>query len=396
MAEVFCRYFTGYKPCGYSDTCDSTCVSRSIPEHRILIVHLGALGAVLRSTTLLKAIHEKYKGAHITWITDAPAHHLLANNPLLDRILISDLNGILTLSALEFDVAFVVDKSLKAVGLLKQTKTKKIYGFRAESVTGSIVPATEAAYPLWELGLSNDKKFFVNKKSEVQLMLEALELTGDKPEYILQLTKYEIAKSNERRRLWSPRGKMIVGLNTGCSPVISYKKLTVEMHRQLITNLKKSDYEVVLLGGPEDTERNEKIADGLDVYSSPTEHGIRDGLVSMNACDIVVTGDSLGMHMAISLKKWVVAWFGPTCAHEIELYSRGVVVLTKASCSPCWKRTCHNTPMCYDLVDINELINGIQKGYQWLTSSSIPHLSVTSSLAFPSSEPSNRDSLIDR
>jgi heptosyltransferase-2 len=395
MAEVLCRHFTGYKPCGLSEVCDSTCSQRSIPEHRILIVHLGALGAVLRSTSLLRSIHEKYHGSHITWITDAPAHHLLANNPLIDRILTSDLNGLLTLSALEFDVAFVIDKSLKAVGILKHTKIKKTFGFRAESVTGAIVPATEAAFPLWELGLSNHKKFFVNKKSEVQLVLEALELSGTQTEYVLQMTENELKKSLERRRLWSPQGKMLVGLNTGCSPVIPYKKLSVDMHRKLIVYLKQNNFEVVLLGGPEDTDRNEQIAHDLEVFSSPTEQGIRDGLVSMQACDIVVTGDSLGMHMAISLKKWVVAWFGPTCAHEIELYNRGVHVLTKAACSPCWKRTCHNSHMCYDQVDINELINGIHKGYQWLTSSSTPHLLATSSSVFHSSERSNRDTQID-
>ena len=49
----------------------------------------------------------------------------------------------------------------------------------------------------------------------------------------------------------------------------------------------------------------------------------------MNACDIVVSGDSLGMHMAIGLKKWVVAWFGPTCHQEIDLYDRGAKFLLR-------------------------------------------------------------------
>jgi heptosyltransferase-2 len=85
-------------------------------------------------------------------------------------------------------------------------------------------------------------------------------------------------------------------------------------------------------------------------------------MISMDACDVVVSGDSLGMHMAIALKKWTVAWFGPTCAHEIDLYDRGVHVLTAAPCSPCWKRSCNRTPMCYDRVSTTDIIQGVRAG----------------------------------
>ena len=75
-------------------------------------------------------------------------------------------------------------------------------------------------------------------------------------------------------------------------------------------------------------------------------------MMSVAACDMVISGDSLGLHMGIAMKKWCVAWFGPTCDQEIELYDRGVKVLANAPCSPCWKRVCDRKPMCYDLVDL--------------------------------------------
>jgi heptosyltransferase II len=119
-------------------------------------------------------------------------------------------------------------------------------------------------------------------------------------------------------------------------------------------------YRVVLLGGREDTVRNQRIAYGLDVVQTTTDRGLHDGIVSVAACDRVVSGDSLGMHLAIGLGIWTVAWFGPTCAHEIDLYDRGVLVQTQASCSPCWKRSCDRSPMCYDLVSVDDLINGLE------------------------------------
>ena len=55
---------------------------------------------------------------------------------------------------------------------------------------------------------------------------------------------------------------------------------------------------------------------------------------------VVVTSDTLGMHLAIALKKKIVALFGPTCPQEIDLYDRGVKLFTSAPCAPCYKQTC--------------------------------------------------------
>jgi heptosyltransferase-2 len=44
------------------------------------------------------------------------------------------------------------------------------------------------------------------------------------------------------------------------------------------------------------------------------------------SCDVIVTPDTLGLHLALALKKKVVALFGPTPAHEIPLYEQGVAL----------------------------------------------------------------------
>lgn len=390
MAETRCRHFNGYKPCGKSRSCDSNCSFRELVQQRILVVHLEAMGAVLRATCLLPAIKRKFPYSHITWVTKQPSDQFFIHNPLVDRVIPLSQEGMLQLGALKFDVGFCIDKSLTAAGIIASTQVEQVYGFGVNE-QGAIIPLSDAAYELWSLGLDNDLKFFGNQKPETQLMAEALELEMfERDGYQIFLTDEELRLTNDRRSLWSlhnqslskrslshqPPSKqsfskpIIVGINTGCSPTIPYKKLTVQGHRQLIRQLQKlGEIQIVLLGGPEDSQRNADIAAGLRVIQSETKAGLRDGLVSVQACDIIISGDSLGMHMAIALKKWVVAWFGPTCAHEIDLYDRGVKVLSKAKCQPCWRRTCHNTPMCYDLVDNQEILHGVQKGLEWLTSS---------------------------
>ncbi len=368
MVQTQCRFFNGYKPCGKFDRCDVHCPKKEIISKSVLVIHLGALGAVVRSTSLLKLIHQKYPGAMLTWVTDRPADQLLRGHPRVDRVLTTSSEDLLQLSALEFDAALVIDKSLKACGVLAQTKVREIFGFHTEPRTGAIVPATSSAVELWSLGLSNQKKFFENQKSEVQLMCEALELpvgplTSD---YDLPMFENEVRLSEKRKREWTLRSDQpVIGLNTGCSSVLPAKKLSVSFQRQILQKLLSLGYEnLVLLGGPEDTGRNFEIAEGLAVFQSPTDRGLRDGLASVAACDLVVTGDSLGMHLAISQKKFVVAWFGPSCAQEIELYGRGLKILTQAPCAPCWKRTCEQSQMCYDQVSLDEILQALFQGQE--------------------------------
>lgn len=372
MAATLCRHFNGYKPCGKVDSlkssCSVSCASFEPTGSRILLIHLGALGAVVRSTALLPAIARKYPGAHITWVTERPGDDLLREHPLIDRVIIANTDGALELSALEFDVALVVDKSLKASGLLRQTRVRDVYGYVANIRTGGIEPATEVARESWLLGLSNYEKFFVNRKPETQLVHEALELGAYRRDpYALFLNAKEQLEMTKRQANWSDRGRRpVIGINTGCAATIAYKKLSIAGHVELLARIKNEipASTIVLIGGREDTTRNQTIAaqargNGFSVVESSTDQGLRDGMISVAACDIVVTGDSLGMHMALGFSKPVVAWFGPTCAQEIDLYG-GVAILTEAPCAPCWRRSCENPTMCYDQVDFAKMAEAVQ------------------------------------
>lgn len=364
MYQTNCRFFSGYKPCGFSEDCNENCLKKDIIVSRILIIHLGAMGAVLRSTALLPAIHKKHPRAHVTWVTASPMNQLLKSDPLIDRVLTLNSSDMLTLSALEFDFAYVIDKSLEASGVLRHTKADIVNGFISDIKTGTILPANPEALELWELGLSNQKKFYENKKTENKLMHEALNLGQYKRDsYRLIFSDNEATEIQRRSKLWRLNpNQFIIGFNTGCGPLMPAKKWSIDFHRALIKELLIRGYKnIVLLGGPDDDARNKAIAKNLPVILSSTQDGVRDGAISVAACDIVVTGDSFGMHLAIAAKKQVVAWFGPSCSHEIDLYDRGIMLNAKVNCSPCWKRSCNKENMCYDSVSELDVVNAIAK-----------------------------------
>ena len=136
--------------------------------------------------------------------------------------------------------------------------------------------------------------------------------------------------------------------------------MTIDQHVYLIKKLLESaNVKVILLGGPEDTNRNEEIYSHFKdkIINTPTNLGVRKGACFEQLADVIITGDSFGMHLAIALKKYVIAWFGVSCWTEIDLYERGVKLFQdNLFCSPCWKKVCPYNLECIQMIDLDRIV----------------------------------------
>lgn len=368
MYNTDCFFFTGYKPCQFKRPCPN-CPHYKPVGTRIVIVSLDAMGAVLRSTCLLEPILRKHPDAHITWITLPGCRALLTHNPHIHRLLVVEAATLASITYLQFDILYAVDKSIEAGALAEQIQAKEKWGFGL-APTGVIRPFTPEATYGYQLGLDDQLKFYQNNQTETQILTEAMGLKWERDPYILTLLPEEKLEVQKRRSEMaaalptSPTG--FLGYNTGCSLLFSYKRFTVERAVAMIASWREQfpTYAVLLLGGREDTERQRlmKAAFPNDPYviDTPTEQGLRSGILWMETSDVVFSGCSLGMHIAIGLQKQVVAWFGVSCIQEIDLYERGVKIQSPVPCSPCWKKTCSNEPKCYDVVPLQEITTAIQ------------------------------------
>jgi len=363
-----CKNFTGYKPCFPGEKCLEKCADPRPYGTKILIVNLEAMGNVLVSTTLLPAIKRKYPASTISWITLGNAARLLENNPYIDNVYIWGPESWLRLVALKFDVVMNIDKSVSSCAFTMAVRSGKKLGYGLNG-NGQIIPLnTEARYN-YTLGLDDHLKFRINRKTTSQLLTEAMGLQYKRDEYVLRLTQEEEQFCMKARReygLPASRSRaggvspLIVGFNTGCSPLYPNKKMTVEQHLVLVEQLSgREGVRLLLLGGPEDTERNSEIARhaGDKLIGTPTTGGVRRGICYVNLCDVVITGDSFGMHAAIAMKKHVIAWFGLSCPQEIDLFSRGVKLVPEGlECSPCWKRECPFNLECIQMIDLERIV----------------------------------------
>jgi len=377
-----CRFFSGFSPCQHRRACTG-CPHYAPVTTRVLLIQLDAMGDVLRMTSLLPAIRRAFPDAHITWLTRRECAPLLQNNPLIDRVMELDEGTLATLLSLQFDLALCPEKSASACGLMAQSRATTKKGFTL-APSGVIVPVDSDAEHLYRLGLDNEAKFFENTRSAQQLAAESLGLPWHGERYVVVMSDEERSVAVADRRAAGARGDgVLVGWNTGCGPRYRYKRLDIEDQVALMSaawRLLADRQRVVfclLGGGADDCLRNQEIGqrlceEGIAAVQTPTTGGLRRGLATVASCDMVVSGDTLALHMAIGLAKPVVAWFGVTCHQEIDLGGRGVAVLADVPCRPCWLRACDRPTKCFRTLPWGEfasqvagMANGLLRDGNW-------------------------------
>ncbi|MCX7610459.1 MAG: lipopolysaccharide heptosyltransferase family protein, partial [Ignavibacterium sp.] len=90
MLKRDCKHFPGDHPCIYHKTEGIKCENCNYYEpitFKILIIKLDAVGDVLRTTSILPGLKEKYPQGHITWLTRENAKEIFYNNNFVDRVL---------------------------------------------------------------------------------------------------------------------------------------------------------------------------------------------------------------------------------------------------------------------------------------------------------------------
>ena len=356
-----CKNFNGYKPCHSDHNCYTNgCKQHNPMGTKILIINSDAMGDVVMTTAQLHGIKRTYPVSTLYWITLKVSAPILQNNPLIDKVFNYDFETLSILPFIKFDVAMNVDKSLRSGALLMSVNSDEKLGFGIDE-NGKIIPVNPEAEYNYLLGMDDHLKFKVNQKTGQEYLAETFKLNYQKDEYVFYFTDDEkqFIESYKDEIGILPTDK-IIGFNTGCSNLFPNKKMTVEQHITLIDKfLSYNDYKIMLLGGPEDSERNNQIAAkfGNKVINTPTNHGIRKGACYESVPQVIITGDSFGMHLAIALKKHVIAWFGLSCWTEIELYGRGVKLFPEnLDGAPCWKKICPKNLECIAQINLDRIV----------------------------------------
>jgi heptosyltransferase-2 len=320
LHAVHCLDETG-NPCRYYDPTDK----------KILIIKLGVIGDVIRTTPLLRKLKEVEPRAEIWWLTRTPE---VIPQPV-DVILPLRLESMVILQAVSFDTIYNLDKDKEAGALcsLLSGQTKK--GFTLE--TGKAFPIDAMAEHKYLTGVFDDLSQ-ANTKSYQQEIFEMCGFTFSGEKYMLpEMDGYEWKIS---------RQKKIVGLNTGCGSRWP-SRLWPERHwLSLARKLKKAGYLPLLLGGEPEHGKNVRLAK----QSGARYFGyfpLPQFMSEVNQCDLVVTVVTMAMHITIGLGKKIVLLNNIFNRNEFELYGLGEILEPDFECTCFYSPTCPNNCMQY-------------------------------------------------
>lgn len=316
---------------------------------RLLILKTGALGDVLRSTSILPGLAKANPGLEVTWVTAPAAEALVSNHPLVRRVLcvapdnskaVAELSE--SLSGESWDWVLSFDDEEPLCRLASNLTTNKLSG--AYLTKAGDRAYTDDVSEWFGMGLlSRDGKQAAdllkvqNQRSHPQIFASMLGIEMGAPKFPLSDKALTAAASFAADSSLRRRGR-VIGLNTGAGGRWRTKAMAEDQAQGLAARLHTAlDGQVtfLMLGGPDERERNERLgssmaAAGQAVVHAGTSNTLMDFAAKLSLCDLLVVSDSLALHIALARKVPLVSFFAPTSAAEIELYGLGEKVISTA------------------------------------------------------------------
>lgn len=362
MLKADCLYFKGDKPCKYKRLCDGCPHFQQFPQ-KVLIIKCRAQGDVLRTTALLPGIRRKHPESHITWLVDEESVELLINNSYLERVLGYSLDCILPLLVEQFDVLISLDKEPPSTSIATIINSKIKFGFGMNEY-GNLIPFNKEAEYAYQLGVDDELKFSQNRLTYQEIIYKTAEIEYQGDGYVFQLDeKYRERASRFFQEKAIDETRTAIGLNTGAGAKFETKQWPPEKYLRLIDSLSEGlKANIFLLGGKRETELNHYLESEAKsgVFNTGNDNSLLEFAGFLSKMDIVVSSDTLGMHLAIAQGKKVVALFGPTCPQEIDLYGQGTKLFAGVDCSPCYKQFCPDM-RCMDEITPEHVFDEIKK-----------------------------------
>jgi len=301
---------------GYSETLD----------HKI--ADTPSIGDTLRTTPILFAIKEKYPDSFIVWLGAKEAEPLIEGISIIDRVMIWDNFVPFQLMREKFDVLINLEKVPGVCALSDMIDAWVKYGFRFDSAMGT--------YHAYEKGLQFIEYIKIKQsqnktiKSWQQVLIEMLDVKWKKQKYL-------IGYKPEKKEIYD------VGLNYNVGSKWKVKAMSKDIWNDLEKRLSGS---------------------GLNVSWQKGTNELYDYMDWINSCKIIISQDSLGMHLALAYHKKIIGLFGPTDSSEVYTYGKdSIIIHSGQECDemPCYSSNCITDLYCMEKIDLDEIMNAVKK-----------------------------------
>ena len=294
---------------GYSETLD--------PDSSGVV----SLGDILRTTVILHLFpSDRY---HVTWLVDQKGVPLLKGNSHIHRLLtINPFTPHLLLSEW-FDIVINFEKEPGICAVSDRIPAWRRYGFRLDPQSHSAV-----AYDYSDEALSFTTDSTAKREKSKSWSEILYEMLGHKYAGQPYLLGY--------------RSQSEVRFDVGLNHLIG-KKFPLKRWPEVQWNI-----------------LHDKLAPQYSVSWQQGENDIDDYIDWIASCRVIVTNDSLGLHIALALGKPVVALFGPTIATEVA-GKRLIKIVPPLDwdCIPCMESLCPKADPCIAHISVESVHKAI-------------------------------------
>lgn len=320
----------------------------------ILILKTAALGDVLRTTSILPGLRARHPGARIVWATATGAADLVRLHPEVAEVVGFDpkspeglASAAGALGGRDWDWVISLDDEEGMCALASGLSARRLSGAHyLGDEEGRRRAYTPDVAPWFDMGLLSvhgkaraDELKVENRRSHPEILAGMLGIPMGKP--LLPEPEEERARAAEfarETRLFA-HGP-VVGLNTGAGGRWHSKTLSPERTIALARALSDAlagQVTFLLFGGLDERARNAEIVrraaetgGAVRLVDAGCDNPLLQFASRVSLCRMLVTSDSLALHVALARDVRVVAFFAPTSAAEIETYGLGEKVVSTA------------------------------------------------------------------
>jgi heptosyltransferase-2 len=306
----------------------------------ILVVRFSAIGDILLTTPLLRAIRAKWPGARVTLLTKRQYVPLVSDNPNVSEV---------------FGIA-PQDRVRDVVRLIRRVEYTHILDLQGGLRTAPLrllAGGPWSGYSHRRLARALLIRFKRNRYEEHVPVPEryfeaAADLgvlpDGGPPEFFLNPAAHEKAAAWLARAGVGTR-RPFVTIAPGAAHAT--KRWPAQHWIKLVRQIANTGADVVALGGPEDSAVGAEIAarGGTHVASAAGELTLQETGAVLKRAAALICGDTGVMHMATGVGIPVVALFGPTVRQFgfFPYNAHASVVERNLHCRPC---SSHGTDEC--------------------------------------------------
>jgi heptosyltransferase-2 len=303
---------------------------------KILIIRLSSIGDIILTSPIIRVLRKNFPESQIDFVAKEKFIEVVKYNPNINKIhILKGHNSIKELKSEikkeKYDLIIDMHKNFRSFYLKNFSNAKKIFTISKPYISRFLL--VNFKINLYKQTFSIIENYFAPlKKIGIQNDQEGLEVfTSDDA----RLKVKEIMED------FISEGDFVIGMSPGAG--FWNKEWTNEGFSGVIDYFaRKYKAKILLFGSEKDNKKIQQISELVFNKNSLLDLSGRLNLLELIAgiekCNLFITNDTGAMHIAVALKKKVIAIFGPT-TKEFGFFPNSkeslVVENFNLSCRPC-------------------------------------------------------------